>query len=338
MNVQCSDQLESIFRFIFFSLARACYRDADIYLLDDPLSAVDAHVGTHIFDKCIGPRGRLARRGSTRILVTHQVHFLKEADWVIVMNDVSMSELSDNRFESNILNSIDQGKIEIQGTPANLQNSHIDFAELIRVETPADRQAKAISVRLKSERLLRRSSVFLSRSSGLLLSRSSVLLSRSSVFLSREDMGDDSSRDGDFQKEASSKGIVKGNLTINYFKAGIRLSQIVALAFSFLFVQFVASSVDYFVSIWTKQERLRTSNGSSAPVLSTQSCILIQTGLIAALLLFIVSRTLGYYAIVIRVARNIHHMMFNGIILTSMRFFDTNPSGRILNRFSRDLR
>lgn len=71
-----------------FSLARACYRDADIYLLDDPLSAVDAHVGTHIFDKCIGPRGRLARGGSTRILVTHQLHFLKEADWLIVLKDV----------------------------------------------------------------------------------------------------------------------------------------------------------------------------------------------------------------------------------------------------------
>lgn len=71
------------------SLARAVYREADIYLLDDPLSAVDAHVGKHLFNECIGPRGRLARRHATRILVTHQVHFLKEADWVIVLRDVS---------------------------------------------------------------------------------------------------------------------------------------------------------------------------------------------------------------------------------------------------------
>lgn len=74
--------------FDIFSLARACYREADIYLLDDPLSAVDAHVGTHIFDKCIGPNGSLAMRRSTRILITHQVHFLKEADWLIVMKNV----------------------------------------------------------------------------------------------------------------------------------------------------------------------------------------------------------------------------------------------------------
>lgn len=73
-----------------FSLARACYRNADIYLLDDPLSAVDAHVGTHIFDKCIGPDGYLAKMNTTRILITHQVHFLKEADWIVVLNDVSI--------------------------------------------------------------------------------------------------------------------------------------------------------------------------------------------------------------------------------------------------------
>ena len=41
------------------SLARAVYYDADVYLLDDPLSAVDSHVGKHIFDNVIGPEGML---------------------------------------------------------------------------------------------------------------------------------------------------------------------------------------------------------------------------------------------------------------------------------------
>lgn len=41
------------------SLARAVYCDRDVYLLDDPLSAVDAHVGKHIFDQVIGPQGLL---------------------------------------------------------------------------------------------------------------------------------------------------------------------------------------------------------------------------------------------------------------------------------------
>ena len=38
------------------------YFDADVYLLDDPLSAVDSHVGKHIFDKVIGPRGKLRKK------------------------------------------------------------------------------------------------------------------------------------------------------------------------------------------------------------------------------------------------------------------------------------
>lgn len=72
----------------FFSLARCIYRKADIYLFDDPLSAVDAHVGRHLFNECIGPNGFLAKNSTTRILVTHQVHFLKEADEVIVLRNV----------------------------------------------------------------------------------------------------------------------------------------------------------------------------------------------------------------------------------------------------------
>ena len=55
--------------------ARACYAGADVVLLDDPLSAVDAHVGRHLLDSCIG--GLL--KGATRVLVTHQLHALAVA-------------------------------------------------------------------------------------------------------------------------------------------------------------------------------------------------------------------------------------------------------------------
>lgn len=63
------------------NLARAIYREADLYLLDDPLSAVDSHVGKHLFQKCI--RGYL--KDKAVILVTHQLHFLREADNMIVL-------------------------------------------------------------------------------------------------------------------------------------------------------------------------------------------------------------------------------------------------------------
>ena len=44
------------------SLARAVYQNADIYLLDDPLSAVDSHVGKHIFDNVIDRNGLLGNK------------------------------------------------------------------------------------------------------------------------------------------------------------------------------------------------------------------------------------------------------------------------------------
>lgn len=65
------------------NLARAIYRKADIYLLDDPLSAVDAHVGKHIFEKCI----RDYLKDKICVLVTHQLQYLKNVQHIICMKE-----------------------------------------------------------------------------------------------------------------------------------------------------------------------------------------------------------------------------------------------------------
>ncbi|KAF9200744.1 hypothetical protein BGZ49_009020, partial [Haplosporangium sp. Z 27] len=72
------------------SLARAAYQDADIYLLDDPLSAVDAHVDQHLWRSLIGPAGLL--KNKTRILVTHGIHHLDNVDQIVVIKDGVISE------------------------------------------------------------------------------------------------------------------------------------------------------------------------------------------------------------------------------------------------------
>lgn len=73
------------------SLARAVYADTSVYLLDDPLSAVDSHVGKHIFEKVLGPHGLL--RSKTRVLVTHGITFLPQTDKIVVLKDGEISEL-----------------------------------------------------------------------------------------------------------------------------------------------------------------------------------------------------------------------------------------------------
>lgn len=65
------------------SLARAVYRNADFYVLDDPLSGLDVSVARHVFDHVIGSRGLLQH--TTRIVAMNTTTFLSELDAVIVL-------------------------------------------------------------------------------------------------------------------------------------------------------------------------------------------------------------------------------------------------------------
>ncbi|XP_066289095.1 multidrug resistance-associated protein 1-like [Branchiostoma lanceolatum] len=91
------------------SLARAAYSGADVYYLDDPLSAVDPHVGRHIFNHVIGPDGLL--KNKTRVLVTHGTSFLPQCDQVIVLQG---------------------GRVWLRGDYSSLMEQSREFAEYIR--------------------------------------------------------------------------------------------------------------------------------------------------------------------------------------------------------------
>ncbi|TVU47484.1 hypothetical protein EJB05_07087, partial [Eragrostis curvula] len=69
-------------------IARALYQDADIYLFDDPFSAVDAHTGSHLFKECL--LKDLASK--TVVYVTHQIEFLPSADLILVMKDGKIAQ------------------------------------------------------------------------------------------------------------------------------------------------------------------------------------------------------------------------------------------------------
>ncbi|XP_055302579.1 ATP-binding cassette sub-family C member 4-like isoform X2 [Sitodiplosis mosellana] len=294
------------------NLARSCYRKANIYLMDDPLSAVDAHVGTHIFNKCIGPKSRLSKLNATRILVTHQVHFLKEADWLVVLKD---------------------GRIEVQGTPADLANSGVDFAKLVGTNEIDNEEGPEKFKRQMSRQTSTRSA-------------SSISLNSSADGFEFDDEEDEGKTKG-VEMEDSSKGKVKGSIAYNYFRAGSHWSILFVLGVLFLVVQLLASAADYWVSIWTKQEEMRVysrdhnteepSQAHPTATLGTDFCISVHGAIMAFLFIVAIIRSIGFFNICIRASQRLHNSMFSGLISTSMRFFDTNPSGRILNRFSKDI-
>ncbi|KAJ9598064.1 hypothetical protein L9F63_026831, partial [Diploptera punctata] len=97
----------------------AVYRSADVYLLDDPLSAVDAHVGKHLFEECI--RKHLVNK--TRILVTHQLQFIKDADLIIILNN---------------------GGIENMGTFDEMQRSGLNFAKLLEEKEETEKEEEVM--------------------------------------------------------------------------------------------------------------------------------------------------------------------------------------------------
>nr|XP_013804051.1 PREDICTED: multidrug resistance-associated protein 1-like [Apteryx mantelli mantelli] len=111
------------------SLARAVYSNADLYLLDDPLSAVDVHVGKHLFEKLIGPSGLL--KSKTRILVTHNLTLLPQTDLIIVM---------------------EEGRISQMGTYQELISKRANFAELTQVFATENRSEETTLVKVSSSK------------------------------------------------------------------------------------------------------------------------------------------------------------------------------------------
>lgn len=105
------------------NLARAIYRQADIYLLDDPLSAVDTHVGKHIFDRCI----KYYLKDKVCVLVTHQLQYLQDIKHIIIMNN---------------------GYVEAQGSYAELRkNCKESFLSLSAVDETGNGEAVETKVR-----------------------------------------------------------------------------------------------------------------------------------------------------------------------------------------------
>lgn len=286
------------------NLARAVYRKASIYLLDDCLSAVDAHVGKFLFDECIGPRGYLAKQNATRILITHQVHFLKEADWIIVL---------------------DKGKILRQGT----WNEVMDDDLVKRVSTQDKNEANPeIYSKLEDENIpYIDDEVEIECRKGYSKIKTTEFNTTSSV---------ESLNDADEQyDEDQHKSTIFWNIFYEYFRSGAKPSILIFMAIFLIFSQFCTSACDYFLKFFTNQELLRLHNEET--LFTTEEALYIYLALIIAVVVVTLSRGFMFFAICMRSSKKIHDKSFIALLHSPMRFFDLNPTGRILNRFSKDM-
>ncbi|XP_060650132.1 LOW QUALITY PROTEIN: probable multidrug resistance-associated protein lethal(2)03659 [Drosophila nasuta] len=282
------------------SLARSVYRRADIYLLDDPLSAVDTHVGRQLFDQCM--KGYL--RNELVILVTHQLQFLEQADLIVIM---------------------EKGKISAMGTYEAMQRSGLDFAQLmsdpnVNEHTFDDKESDAGDAMDHHSINSRKRFVSGSRQT-----------SRTDSFVSLSSMADSIIQDAPMTpQETRVEGKVGLGLYKEYFAAGSGWFLIMTLILICIGTQVVISCSDVFLSYWVDKNK-------GVSEMDDPTDIYYFTALNVASILFCVMRPLLFYTMARRSSTNLHNSMFHGITRAAMYFFNTNPSGRILNRFSKDL-
>ncbi|XP_050471103.1 ATP-binding cassette sub-family C member 4-like isoform X1 [Bombus huntii] len=292
------------------NLARSLYRQADIYLLDDPLSAVDTHVSKHLFEECI--QRYLA--GKTRILATHQLQYVKNVDAIIL---------------------IEQGKVTVFSQFQDLLSQRPEYAELLAAESESIEDSS-----------LEKSSMKRQFSSSSTRSRTPEA-SSGGTDDEEEDENSEKFNDG---LEGTSRGVVKGPIFIKYFQTGANLCLACTVLLLFICTQFTASLNDYFVPILVNEEETRhyyiaqaklnaTNNTSieNLDISSMYNSMYVYTAIIVGLFCIGITRSLTFYKVCILCSQKLHDMAFSALIRTGMRFFDTNPSGRILNRFSKDM-
>lgn len=147
-------------------------------------------------------------------------------------------------------------------------------------------------------------------------------------------------------QEESSKGKVKGSLMFKYLKAGGNWCYVFTVIILVIGTQLAASGIDYWVNYFVnieeyKQQAAKTNQTFEGMPLayqwSTETCLYIYGGAVICLFVISLSRTMLFYELAINSSRTFHRMIFNSITKATIRFFDTNPSGRILNRFSKDM-
>ncbi|XP_050048216.1 multidrug resistance-associated protein 1 [Dermacentor andersoni] len=352
------------------SLARAVYSDADIYLLDDPLSAVDSHVGKHIFDNVIGPKGVL--KDKTRLLVTHGISYLPQVDRVIVLRDGRIEEqgtykellarkgalaevllhfLREESQDDGLLNEdpnlvedllLHVGSPEIsRQLSQHKSTSELSLAERKEFLRSLSRQlSETQSQSSNGPGLVPQTAgpgVGLRRSSAGTDSMSGRSLTRSQSTL-RAGQGDKSSVAEEagtklVQAEAAETGRVKWRVYFAYFGA-IGVVWMVPIVVMNLASQAFSLGSNVWLTAWSNDPPMPDGSQDLAKRdlrLGVYGALGLAQGV--TILLGTLALSLGS----LKGAMLLHNGLLHNILRSPMSFFDTTPLGRIVNRFSKDV-
>ncbi|XP_076757725.1 putative multidrug resistance-associated protein lethal(2)03659 isoform X1 [Xylocopa sonorina] len=277
------------------NLARAVYSENEMYLLDDPLSAVDAHVGKHIFEECV----MKYLKGKTRILVTHQLQYLRNVDRIIVLKD---------------------GEIQAEGSYNELASVGIDFGRLLENE-PDENEPSGSAPPSRST------------------SRNASITSLSSLKSNLTEKDDPTE-----VAETRSQGKISGQVYMGYLRAGGNCCVLATVLVLCILAQGAASGSDFFISQWVNMEEKYVNETEDGRIvqdwkgpITRNVCIYVYSALIVSTVIITLLRSVTFFTSCMKASVRLHDRMFRSISRATMRFFNTNTSGRVLNRFSKDM-
>ncbi|KAK2866207.1 hypothetical protein Q7C36_002263 [Tachysurus vachellii] len=317
------------------SLARALYSEADVYLLDDPLSAVDAHVGKHIFDNVIGPEGAL--RQKTRILVTHSISFLPQVDNIMVIVEGRVSEmgsyqdlLNENGAFAEFLRnySLEEIMEDDEVTEVLIDEEELFPDDALSIHTDMVDQEPAVNEARRQ--FMRQISIM---SNDMENPRTKSVRKRR---LSERRHGEpppekkESKVEKLIQAETTETGHVKLKVYWEYVKA---VGPLMSLLICFLYAAQSAAAIS--ANIWLVMWTNDTTMGNREENVPMRVGVYAALGITQGLLVMSYSFTLALGKI--QAARKLHQGLLDNKFHTPQSFFDTTPIGRIINRFSKDI-
>ncbi|KJZ72821.1 hypothetical protein HIM_07765 [Hirsutella minnesotensis 3608] len=319
------------------ALARAVYARADIYLLDDVLSAVDSHVGKHIIDNVLGPRGLLSTK--TRILATNAITVLRQASYITLLKDGEIKErgtysqlASSKGLVAELLKTAGQ---ESSGSGSSGSSSTPSEASTV-IEAEADQDKEELEEALEQVSEL---APIRPGSSAPAKPRSSSMatLRRASTASFRGPRGKltDEEVASSSRTRQTKEFVEQGKVKWSVYGEYARENNLVAVAV-YIVALLASQTANIGGSVWLKEWSQRNRSSGSNEDIGKYIGIYFAFG-IGSSALTVVQTLILWIFCSIEASRKLHERMANAIFRSPMSFFDTTPTGRILNRFSSDI-